>query len=118
MEHSSEYSANNILTVATHLWLLGYTGYLINQRLARLASRPCLARQFGRYYRSRIIKCQTNLTLVIGHLILFCYFQEIRTMSLRQSITSRGAITALLILQMIALILFPPESFSVDSQEW
>lgn len=39
-------------------------------------------------------------------------------MSLRQSITSRSAITVILVLQVIALILFPPESFSATSQEW
>jgi hypothetical protein len=39
-------------------------------------------------------------------------------MSLRRSLTSRSAIAAFLILQVIALILFPPESFSAASQEW
>ena len=37
---------------------------------------------------------------------------------LRPTLTTRGAITALLILQVIALPLFPPESFSGNSQEW
>jgi hypothetical protein len=37
---------------------------------------------------------------------------------LRPILTTRGAITAFLILQVIALPLFPPESFTSKSQEW
>jgi hypothetical protein len=36
----------------------------------------------------------------------------------RGTITSRKAIVAVLILQLIPLILFPPESFSPSTQEW
>lgn len=36
----------------------------------------------------------------------------------RGTITSRKAIVAVLILQLIPLILFPPESFSPNTQEW
>lgn len=36
----------------------------------------------------------------------------------RETITSRKVITAVLILQLIPLILFPPESFSPNTQEW
>jgi len=36
----------------------------------------------------------------------------------RRTITSRKAIMAMLILQLIPLILFPPESFSPNTQEW
>jgi len=36
----------------------------------------------------------------------------------RGTITSRGSITAVLILQFVPLLLFPPESFAVTSQEW
>ncbi len=36
----------------------------------------------------------------------------------RGTITSRKAIIAALILQLIPLILFPPESFSFKTQEW
>jgi hypothetical protein len=36
----------------------------------------------------------------------------------RGAITSRKVIIAMLILQFIPLILFPPESFSTDTQEW
>lgn len=36
----------------------------------------------------------------------------------RGTITSRKAIIAVLILQLIPLILFPPESFSPNTQEW
>lgn len=38
--------------------------------------------------------------------------------SLRSILSMRGGITALLILQVIALPLFPPESFAGNSQEW
>ncbi|HSB71128.1 MAG TPA: hypothetical protein VLT62_17505 [Candidatus Methylomirabilis sp.] len=37
---------------------------------------------------------------------------------LRQAITTRGCIVGALILQIIPLVLFPPESFSANSQEW
>ena len=40
------------------------------------------------------------------------------TGGLRRLLTTRGAIVALLFLQVIALPLFPPESFKLDSQEW
>ncbi|MCL4505242.1 MAG: hypothetical protein M1434_11965 [Chloroflexi bacterium] len=40
------------------------------------------------------------------------------TSSLRQILTTRNAIIVLLIAHVIALPLFPPESFVVDSQEW
>ena len=36
----------------------------------------------------------------------------------RGTITSRKAIIAVLIVQLIPLILFPPESFSPNTQEW
>ncbi len=36
----------------------------------------------------------------------------------RGTITSRKAIVAVLILQLIPLVLFPPESFSPNTQEW
>jgi hypothetical protein len=36
----------------------------------------------------------------------------------RHTVTSRKVIIAVLILQLIPLILFPPESFSPDTQEW
>lgn len=36
----------------------------------------------------------------------------------RQAITTRGCIMGALILQIIPLVLFPPESFSPNSQEW
>ena len=36
----------------------------------------------------------------------------------RRTITTRKAIMAMLILQLIPLILFPPESFSPNTQEW
>jgi hypothetical protein len=39
-------------------------------------------------------------------------------MNLRQTLSSRSSITAVLILQVIALALFPPESFAANSQEW
>ncbi len=36
----------------------------------------------------------------------------------RGTITSRKAIIAVLLLQLIPLVLFPPESFSGNTQEW
>ena len=36
----------------------------------------------------------------------------------RGTLTSRKAIVAVLILQLIPLVLFPPESFSPNTQEW
>jgi hypothetical protein len=36
----------------------------------------------------------------------------------RGKLTSRKAIVAVLILQLIPLVLFPPESFSPSTQEW
>ncbi|HSB82451.1 MAG TPA: hypothetical protein VLM91_27050 [Candidatus Methylomirabilis sp.] len=36
----------------------------------------------------------------------------------RRAITTRGFIVAVLILQLLPLVLFPPESFSSNSQEW
>jgi hypothetical protein len=36
----------------------------------------------------------------------------------RGTLTSRKAIVAVLILQLIPLVLFPPESFSPSTQEW
>jgi hypothetical protein len=36
----------------------------------------------------------------------------------RHAITTRGCIVGALILQIIPLVLFPPESFSPNSQEW
>ncbi len=37
---------------------------------------------------------------------------------LRRAITTPGAIVALLILQFVPLVLFPPQSFSPTTQEW
>ncbi len=39
-------------------------------------------------------------------------------MNLRRSLTTRLSICTILILQVVALLLFPPESFSPDTQEW
>lgn len=39
-------------------------------------------------------------------------------MSFRQAIASRGVIVAALALQVIPLLLFPPEVFSPTTQEW
>jgi hypothetical protein len=36
----------------------------------------------------------------------------------RRAVTSPGAIRGILLLQFVPLVLFPPESFSVRSQEW
>lgn len=36
----------------------------------------------------------------------------------RRSIATRGFIVGALILQLVPLVLFPPESFSANSQEW
>ena len=40
------------------------------------------------------------------------------TSGLRQFLTTRTAIIVLLIAHVVALPLFPPESFAADSQEW
>ena len=39
-------------------------------------------------------------------------------MSIRQFITARTAISVMLIFQFVPMVLFPPESFSPDTQEW
>lgn len=36
----------------------------------------------------------------------------------RRTIAGRGIITTLLLLQIVPLLLFPPESYSTSSQEW
>jgi hypothetical protein len=39
-------------------------------------------------------------------------------MNLRRALTSRTSISIILILQVVPLLLFPPKSFSPDTQEW
>ena len=39
-------------------------------------------------------------------------------MSFRQAIASRGVIVAILLLQVVPLLLFPPETFAPTTQEW
>jgi cytochrome bd-type quinol oxidase subunit 2 len=46
------------------------------------------------------------------------FAKEIPTMNLRRSLTSRISIAVILILQIVALLLFPSDSFASTTQEW